>query len=432
MENSNYLISVSFPQQKLLQTLTIFLAIILLMGYLRDSNHKLSADEKNDFTMQHVEHELIFPKQVEFTLTGISNTEIVEVILFYKISQTGTWQYVYSKISGTGKIKATTVIATSGNSYIPSGVTIEYYFQVKDINGDSFKTQTFTFDYLNPKHKWSKTTKGPLSIYSHGIPSQVINNLLNDANGKFPSIASLAGIKVIRPFTAVIVNNPREASQTFPVISKTSTRDRLYGGFAFKDYGVFLMGGTDPKVLIHESAHLIIGQAIDSPIARIPAWLNEGLAMYFEPPENKRELTTRIANAQGKLKSLAHMDSIPGKTNEVRLFYAHSKSVVKYILDRYGPKKMTQFLHALKEGKKTGEAMSKIYGVSLGQVDEDWRRSLNPEIKRNLILDPGTFWTSSLLALAFLISVTYSGINWLRNRTSDPEKEFYQEEQGKF
>ena len=402
------------------------------MGYLRDSNHKLSADEKNDFTMQHVEHELIFPKQVEFTLTGISNTEIVEVILFYKISQTGTWQYVYSKISGTGKIKATTVIATSGNSYIPSGVTIEYYFQVKDINGDSFKTQTFTFDYLNPKHKWSKTTKGPLSIYSHGIPSQVINNLLNDANGKFPSIASLAGIKVIRPFTAVIVNNPREASQTFPVISKTSTRDRLYGGFAFKDYGVFLMGGTDPKVLIHESAHLIIGQAIDSPIARIPAWLNEGLAMYFEPPENKRELTTRIANAQGKLKSLAHMDSIPGKTNEVRLFYAHSKSVVKYILDRYGPKKMTQFLHALKEGKKTGEAMSKIYGVSLGQVDEDWRRSLNPEIKRNLILDPGTFWTSSLLALAFLISVTYSGINWLRNRTSDPEKEFYQEEQGKF
>ena len=143
------------------------------MGYLRDSNHKLSADEKNGFAMQHIEHDLIFPKQVEFTLTGISNTEIVEVILFYKISQTGTWQYAYSKISGTGKIKATTVIATSGNSYIPSGVTIEYYFQVKDINGDSFKTQTFTFDYLNPKHKWSKTTKGPLSIYSHGIPLEM-------------------------------------------------------------------------------------------------------------------------------------------------------------------------------------------------------------------------------------------------------------------
>ena len=402
------------------------MAIIFIIGYVKDNNLRISADENNNFTLQRVEHEFIFPKQIEFTLTGISEIEIVEVILFYRISQTGTWQYIYPKTSGTKKIEATTAIATSGNSYIPSGVTFEYYFRVNNRDGDSFRTQTFKFDYLNPKHEWSKTTKGPLTIYSHGIPTQVIDNLLNDANVKFPSIASLAGIREIKPFTAVIVNNPREASQTFPVISKTSTRERLYGGFAFKDYGVFLISGTDLNVLIHESAHLIIGQGAESPLARIPAWLNEGLAMYFELPQDSRELSTRIASTQGKLKPIEHMDLIPGKTSEIRLFYAQSKSIVKYLLDRYGQKTMTELLHAMNEGERASKAMPKVYGVSLRQVDDDWRRSLNPEIKRNLLVDPGTFWTSSLLALAFLISITYSGIIWLKRRNMEAESQLYQ------
>ena len=400
----------------------------MLAGYSTDNSHVLLADEIDDLTIQNVGHELLFPNQIKFTLTGISNVEIVETILFYKISQTGTWQYIYPEISGTKKIKATGTIVTSGNSYLPSGVTFEYYFQLHNTNGDYFETEMFQFDYLNPEHKWSKASKGPLSIYSHGIPSQLIDNLLHDANAQFPSIASLAGITKIKPFTAVIVNNPREASQTFPVISKTSIRDKLYGGFAFQDYDVFIIGGADLNVLIHESAHLIIGQATESPTARIPAWLNEGLAMYFELPLDERDLTARIARTQGILRPLENMYSIPGKTSDVRLFYAQSKSVVKFIIARYGSEKMTQFLGKLKEGEPVNDATHKVYGMSLEQLDKDWRNSIRPEIRRTLTIDPGTFWTSFILAIAFLISVTYVGINWLKNRNVKYQEQQYEEE----
>ena len=400
------------------------------MSYLNSGIRELSAGEINDLKIQSVEHELLFPNQIKFTLIGISNTETVETILFYRISQTGTWQYIYPETSGTKKIKAVGTIATTGNSYIPSGVTFEYYFQIRNLSGNYFKTKTFQFDYLNPEHKWIKSSRGPLTIYSHGIPKQVINDLLSDANAQFPFISSIAGLKKIKPFRAVIVNNPREASQTFPVISKTSTQDNLYGGFAFQDYGVFLMGGTDLNVLMHESAHLIIGQATDSPTARIPAWLNEGLAMYFEPYQDNRELTARIAGANGILRPLENMYSLPGKTRDVRLFYAQSKSIVKFIMERYGAKKMTQFLHEFKEGNTANNATREVYGISLQRLDKDWRNSIRPEIKRTLIVDPGTFWTSSILGIAFLISATYVGINWLKRKHTQPEEELAEEDAG--
>ena len=128
------------------------------------------------------------------------------------------------------------------------------------------------------------------------------------------------------------------------------------------------------------------------------------------------------------LRPLENMYSIPGKTSDVRLFYAQSKSVVKFIIERYGSEKMTQFLGELKEGETVNDATHKVYGMSLGQLDKDWRNSIRPEIRRTLTIDPGTFWTSSILAVAFLISATYVGINWLKNRNVKYQEQLYEEE----
>ena len=99
-------------------------------------------------------------------------------------------------------------------------------------------------------------------------------------------------------------------------------------------------------------------------------------------------------------------------------------------MERYGAKKMTQFLHEFKEGNTANNATREVYGISLQRLDKDWRNSIRPEIKRTLIVDPGTFWTSSILGIAFLISATYVGINWLKRKHTQPEEELAEEDAG--
>ena len=99
-------------------------------------------------------------------------------------------------------------------------------------------------------------------------------------------------------------------------------------------------------------------------------------------------------------------------------------------MERYGAKKMTQFLHEFKEGNTANNATREVFGISLQRLDKDWRNSIRPEIKRTLIVDPGTFWTSSILGIAFLISATYVGITWLKRKHTQPEEELAEENTG--
>ena len=57
----------------------------------------------------------------------------------------------------------------------------------------------------------------------------------------------------------------------------------MFQGFAFPERGVFVGIGLRPGLIVHESAHLMLEEATDSPGARLPAWVNEGFATYVEP-----------------------------------------------------------------------------------------------------------------------------------------------------
>ncbi|KAA1303880.1 MAG: hypothetical protein EGP03_03785, partial [SAR202 cluster bacterium] len=88
------------------------------------------------------------------------------------------------------------------------------------------------------------------------------------------------------PITGVIVNSRTEAEKAFPNISKAASRQHLYGGFAFSNYDTFVVIGTSMDGIIHESTHLLVAQSLN-PTTRLPAWLNEGIAMHFEERQGR-------------------------------------------------------------------------------------------------------------------------------------------------
>jgi acyl-CoA-binding protein len=68
--------------------------------------------------------------------------------------------------------------------------------------------------------------------------------------------------------------------------------------------------------------------------------------------------------------------TFPADTDEARLCYAESYSVVRYLTDNYGSEKLLALLYAFKQGSTDDEALKQVYGFDTDGLNEAWRASL--------------------------------------------------------
>ena len=113
------------------------------------------------------------------------------------------------------------------------------------------------------------------------------------------------------------------------------------------------------------------------------------------------------------------MESVPGKSMDIRLFYAHSQEIVRYLIDIEGKEKFLNLLNQINSGSRAETSVLDVYGRSLDDIDKSWRATLNPTFDRRLLVDPGTFWTSLILGSTFLFAVIVSAITWAKKKISN-------------
>ena len=378
------------------------------------------------------EHDIQFPDKLTFRVEGHTKEDILQTTLRYQISSSGIKSYLYSEFDVDPvdrKFSSSVDLMTSGANYIPSGVQIEYFFEITTSHGSIYQTEKKDFIYLNPKYNWLSLESDYLTIYWHNIPTENVKMSVEETKTILKNVSKITGLKTIEPFRAIVVNNPREAMEVFPNISHAATRDHLYGGFAFKDYDLFIIGGIGVDGLVHEGTHILIAQAIDSPLANIPAWLNEGLAMFFESPNSGRQNTLNRAISNGQLRPLKNMSTVPGKPQDVRIFYAQSQDVTKYLIEKYGMEKMASLLKELNQGTNIDQAVIKIYGFDLLELQKEWENSVLPTFERKLLVDPGTFWTSTLLGGVFIFALISLFIGWIKKKINPQIEDDAKEEE---
>jgi hypothetical protein len=95
------------------------------------------------------------------------------------------------------------------------------------------------------------------------------------------------------------------------------------------------------------------------------------------------------------------------------------------MMDKFGEHKMPELLSELKSGSDIESSLKKVYGLTSVELQEDWEENLLPTFNRKLIVDPGTFWTSSMLAGVFIVAITIMGIKWLRGKINGTDKSTY-------
>lgn len=133
------------------------------------------------------------------------------------------------------------------------------------------------------------------------------------------------------------------------------------------------------RLLSHEYVHLVIMEAAAS--YPLPAWLNEGMAVYWEcelgclgpyPDEARRQLHASV----GEAKAALERDALPplgvleaqGRwsagqdAGQVRLRYAAAHMTVRYLCEAHGPAAPLAVARGVGQGKSTDRALRDTLG----------------------------------------------------------------------
>lgn len=126
------------------------------------------------------------------------------------------------------------------------------------------------------------------------------------------------------------------------------------------------------EVLAHEVTHAVIFRILGPNVARLPLWMNEGLAKY-----HSEEFTTEDdhlisdAAADGLLIPLASLaSSFP--QDRAGLAYAESSSAVRYMIEEYGKTAPRLLLREMARGRSFDQAMVEATGMTGDQFARAW------------------------------------------------------------
>jgi hypothetical protein len=321
-----------------------------------------------------------FPRELIFNARVSSRAPIVKATLYYQLRGEPS----FTQVTPAFEPAATTVLSYTWKTdklSIPPSAPIVYYWEATDANGQTARTDEQMMRYDDLNYDWQKLDNDNLSVWWHDRPAAFGQQVFDIASRAFEDSKQLFQAKLDFPIRIIIHNTFAEFKDWSPYFSE------VYAGQAFPELGLTVQiveGIQSPdqwlnSVIPHEITHLYFYQATDHPLSNPPAWLNEGLAQYFEFSDNaaQRRGAERIIRGGGLIPLRALTGGF-GNVDQykVALSYAESLSAVTYMVDTYGKEGVAKLLAAFKAGKSTEKALQAAFNRTPEEFQQDWLDSL--------------------------------------------------------
>jgi hypothetical protein len=309
-----------------------------------------------------------FPGEVDLTLTAEGEEEIVEVRVFFRPAGGKIWAYAYADFEPDTKITATQVLPPNSVTYLAPGAEVEYYYEIRDVQGNVLTSERAVVEYLDHRFDWKRTQIGPLTLLYYDHSDSRVSAVAKEVQEDLDRIIRVLQVEPSGSMKGVIYNRGSDAQEAFPEQSRTTTERGVFGGFAFPEQGVFVGQGLDRRIIAHESAHLLFKQALGERSPDLPAWLDEGIASYFEPGGS----TTSARTLAGNSLPLRAMTSVTGTPRNIGVFYQKAESVLTYLIDEHGEEKFRLFVAELRNGQQVEKSLLDTYGFDIDGLDDLW------------------------------------------------------------
>ncbi len=314
------------------------------------------------------QQEVNYPTGVALSVTLEASADIVEVRVFYRPAGSRSWGYGYAEFDPGKRVVATQSVPVRQSTYIAPGADVEYFYEVRDSEGHVFRTDIAVAEYLDHRFNWQRVIIGPLELVYHDIDDSRIKDAERKLEEDLRRVAELLQLEQANEFKGVIYNSYADANAAFPVQSQTTTDHGTFAGYAFPSQGVFVGQGLDRRIIVHESAHLMMRDALGSRALNLPDWLNEGFATYMEPDIRVRS----SAELYSRTQRLRAMQSMSGTPDSIPVFYQKSVSVVAHLIEVYGEDKFRLFIGEISNGRTVDAGLINVYGFDVDGLEASW------------------------------------------------------------
>lgn len=131
----------------------------------------------------------------------------------------------------------------------------------------------------------------------------------------------------------------------------------------------------------HEMAHAVLDHS--SRAARLPMWLNEGIASYFERLErNDVELCYGDLNILHQLAGQGRI--VPAEADWGSVEYGQSYALVLYIIREHGWEKLRELVDRIEGGADLNAASEAVLGARFAALQEGYAAWIDAQLKRRM------------------------------------------------
>jgi hypothetical protein len=355
--------------------LPLSLLALLVLVALSLSPRALSAQGPS-VTDEGVEN--LFPEGLEFRVSAQSDQPIEKVRLHYTVLPDGT------TASGVPEFDPATSVSTSftlaanepPRIYLPPGTRIEYYWEVEDAAGNAATTPEASIVYEDPRFQWATLEADGVIIHYYSGSEDDAQAMLDVAGEAIAEMSDLLDATVEFPVNVRVYDSSEDMRPALRRRSETYEAQITTAGVRVSSDTVLVLGNVSFSTLRHELAHVVTAVAGEGPFGDLPAWLDEGTAVYAQGDPEGFGAAVERAIDRGNVFSVRSITSYPGDPDKVNLFYGQSWSLVSFLIDTYGEEKFARLFAEIKSGKTTDAALEAVYGFDQGGLDDEWRASV--------------------------------------------------------
>jgi len=321
-----------------------------------------------------------FPEEVVFRLSAHSEAIIEEVTLHYQILPDGAKAYGRPDFTPAERVQVDFDLKANDppRSYLAPGAQIDYFWEVEDGAGNKLTTEPATFVYEDIRFSWESVSEGNVSIYWYDGSRSSAESSLEVAREVLDEMSVLLGATVDYPVKVWIYDSYEDMLPALAQRSEAFEQRVVVAGVRVSSDTVLLQGEGAGDTLRHELTHIVTHVAGEGPYGSLPAWLDEGTAMYgqSEPGEGYTSALEKAVERDSLL-SVRSMTAPTGDASKVGLFYGQAWSLVDFLIETYGPAKFAELYAVFKEGSTVDKALLKVYGFDQGGLEDVWRASLD-------------------------------------------------------
>ena len=365
--------------------LTILIATLFLSPTITHARGEISLLDSNA--------KVYFPSALVFNIKAQSSSYITKLRLHYRVDK---MNYAQVTSEAWPNFTPATLVEAKWTwdmrkSSLPPGAIVRYWWTIEDKAGNKLITPTDAIHFDDLRYSWQNLNTGQINLFWYQGNPTFAGELMAACQQALERLVKDTGAYLEKPAKIYIYANSNDlrGAMIFP--------QEWTGGISFTEYSIISIGVSQKQLdwgkraLAHELGHLVTHQITFSPYGAIlPAWLDEGLALYAEgKPDPYLESQLKKAISEQKLISVRSLSSpFSAKSEEAYISYAQSQSLVRFLIQNYGKDKMLRLLGILKEGSTYDKALIEIYGFDQAGLDRLWREYAVSQSRAQLGLGP--------------------------------------------